>query len=172
MTSASQPAEQLQEAIPIDVVSDVVCPWCYIGKRRLEKAIALVPDLPVEVRWHPFFLNPWIPRTGITRTEYLETKFGSVEQYAPIAARVTAAASSEGLTYAAAKITRQPNTVDAHRLILWANDGVGPAAMKQRLMDLYFAEGADLSDHEVLTKAAADCGLDADVVRQKLASEI
>src|SRR5262245_51987905 len=126
-----------QPAMPIDVVSDIVCPWCFIGKRRLEKALALKPDIPAEVRWRPFFLNPWIPREGIDRKAYLERKFGSVERYQAIAQRVAAAAASEGLTYALDRISRQPNTLDAHRLILWArNAGGGPARMKQRLMDL------------------------------------
>jgi predicted DsbA family dithiol-disulfide isomerase len=84
--------------LQIDIVSDVVCPWCYIGKRRIENALALAPDVPVEVNWRPFFLNPWIPREGIDRSTYLETKFGSVEAYKGIAQRVVAAAGEEGLT--------------------------------------------------------------------------
>jgi predicted DsbA family dithiol-disulfide isomerase len=158
-------------ALTVDVVSDVVCPWCYIGKRRLEKAIALKPDIPVEVRWHPYFLNPWVPREGISREQYLTTKFGSVERYNDIARRVAAAASDEGLTYALDKIARQPNTLDCHRLILWAGNSGNAARMKQRLMDLYFAEGADLSDREVLVRAATDCGLDGEEVRRMLAGD-
>jgi predicted DsbA family dithiol-disulfide isomerase len=157
--------------MPIDVVSDVVCPWCLIGKRRLEKALALAPEVPVEVRWHPYFLNDWVPREGIDRKTYLETKFGSVERYAGMARRVQQAAEEEGLVYALDKISRQPNTLDCHRLILWARNAGAAARMKQRLMELYFAEGADLSDREVLVNAAVDCGLDADVVRNRLASD-
>jgi predicted DsbA family dithiol-disulfide isomerase len=156
---------------PIDVVSDVVCPWCFIGKRRLEKALALVPDVPVEVRWHPYFLNDWVPREGIDRKIYLETKFGSVERYAGMARRVQQAAAEEGLVYALDKISRQPNTLDCHRLILWARNAGAAARMKQRLMELYFAEGADLSDREVLVQAARDCGLDGDLVRNLLAGD-
>jgi predicted DsbA family dithiol-disulfide isomerase len=156
--------------VRIDVVSDVVCPWCFIGKRRLEKALALKPDVPVEVHWHPYFLNDWIPREGIAREEYLTTKFGSPERYQSIAQRVAAAAAEEGLIYASDKMKRQPNTVDAHRLIRWA-DGIGKAAeMKQKLMDLYFTEGADLTNRAVLVQAAADVGLDAENVREALAS--
>jgi predicted DsbA family dithiol-disulfide isomerase len=158
-------------AMPIVVVSDIVCPWCFIGKRRLEKAVALRPDIAVEVSWRPYFLNPWIPREGIERKTYLETKFGSVERYAAIAQRVAAAAASEGLTYRLDKIARQPNTLDCHRLILWARNTTDPARMKQRLMELYFAEGADLTDREVLVGAAVDCGMDADLVRQLMASD-
>ena len=160
-----------QRPVRIDVVSDVVCPWCFIGKRRLEKAIALNPEIPVEVHFRPYFLNDWIPREGISREQYLTTKFGSVERYKGIAQRVTAAAAAEGLTYAIDKISRQPNTLDAHRLIRWA-DGIGKAAeMKQKLMDLYFTEGADLTNHAVLVQAAADVGLDAEDVGNALASD-
>jgi predicted DsbA family dithiol-disulfide isomerase len=157
--------------LPIEMVSDVVCPWCFIGKRRLEKAIALKPDIPVEVRFHPFFLNPWVPREGISREEYLVTKFGSVERYNSNAQRVADAARGEGLVYSFDKIKRQPNTLDCHRLILWAGEIGNAARMKQRIMDLYFTEGGDLTDREVLVQAAADSGLDADLIRQRLASE-
>jgi predicted DsbA family dithiol-disulfide isomerase len=159
-------------ALPIDVISDVVCPWCFIGKRRLEKAIALKPDIPVTVHFRPYFLNPWVPRAGISRTEYLTTKFGSVERYMANAPRVVAAARAEGLAYNLNDIARQPNTIDCHRLILWAGESGDPARMKQRLMELYFTEGADLTDAEVLVLAALDCGMDADLVRRRLASEV
>jgi predicted DsbA family dithiol-disulfide isomerase len=165
------PDTQAITPLQIDVVSDVVCPWCFIGKRRLEKALALKPDIPVEVRYHPYFLNPWVPREGISRDEYLTTKFGSPERYKAIAGRVADAAASEGLTYAVDKMKRQPNTLDCHRLILWAQASGKAAAMKQKLMDLYFTAGADLSDREVLVHAAADVGMDAEQTRQMLASE-
>ncbi len=158
-------------AVRVDIVSDVVCPWCFIGKRRLEQALALVPNTPVELHWRPYFLNDWIPREGISRTDYLTTKFGSPERYKGIAQRVTAAAASEGLTYAADKINRQPNTLDAHRLIRWAAAQNLAAQMKQKLMELYFTVGADLTDRNVLVQAAADVGLDADEVRGWLASD-
>jgi predicted DsbA family dithiol-disulfide isomerase len=158
-------------ALPIDMVSDVVCPWCFIGKRRLEKAIALKPEIPVEVRFRPYFLNPWVAREGISREDYLTTKFGSPERYRDIAQRVAQAAAAEGLTYALDKIKRQPNTLDCHRLILWAGESGNAGRMKQRLMDLYFTEGGDLTDRDVLVRAAADCGLDADLVRQRLAGD-
>ena len=157
--------------VTIDVVSDVVCPWCFIGKRRLEKALALKPDIPVQVRFHPYFLNPWVPREGMSREDYLTTKFGSPERYQAIAGRVAAAAAAEGLTYAVDKMRRQPNTLDCHRLILWA-EAIGKAAeMKQHLMDLYFSEGADLSDRDVLVAAGAAVGLDAAETRAKLETD-
>ncbi len=165
---AEQPAGP---SVHVDVVSDVVCPWCYIGKHRLEMAIVLNPEIAVDINWRPYFLNPWIPREGIDRKTYLETKFGSVERYGVIADRVAAAAGIDGLPFAPDKISRQPNTLDCHRLILWSRSATDPARMKQRLMELYFAEGADLTDAKVLIQAAVDCGLDGDLVRRLLASD-
>src|SRR5947209_19451125 len=101
--------------LPIDMVSDIVCPWCFIGKRRLEKAIALRPDIPIELRFRPYFLNPWVPREGMSRDEYLTTKFGSPERYRAIAQRVVGPAAAQGLTYAADKTVRPPNTPAVHR---------------------------------------------------------
>ena len=160
-----------RQPVRIDVVSDVVCPWCFIGKHRLEKAIELTPDIPVEVHWRPYFLNDWIPREGISREQYLTTKFGSSERYKGIAQRVAAAASAEGLIYAIDKISRQPNTLDAHRLIRWAGVVGKAAEMKQKLMDLYFTEGADLTDRKVLVQAATDIGLNAEEIEKALAGE-
>ena len=160
--------------LQIDIVSDVVCPWCYIGKKRIENALALAPEVPVEVHWRPFFLNPWVPREGISRDQYLETKFGSVDAYKGIAQRVVAAASEEGLTYRPDLVQRQPNTIDCHRLIHWAQHDAGgdkSAAMKQRLMELYFRDGGDLTQIDVLVQAAADVGMDADATRKRLASD-
>jgi len=171
MSSPSREVFSMADAtpLPIDVVSDVVCPWCYIGKRFLEKAIALKPEIPVEVRFRPYFLNPWVPREGISRDEYLITKFGSVERYNANSQRILDAAAYAGLDYARDKIKRQPNTLDCHRLIRWAGDNA--AAMKQRLMELYFSEGGDLTSRDVLVQAAIDCGLDGDEVQGKLATE-
>jgi predicted DsbA family dithiol-disulfide isomerase len=157
--------------LPIDIVSDVVCPWCFIGKRRLEKALAMRPDIDTELRWRPYFLNPWIPRAGIDRASYLKAKFGSVEGYRAIAQRVAAAAAAEGLSYALDKISRQPNTLDCHRLILWARSTGATGRVKQRLMELYFSEGADLTDPEVLVAAAVDSGMDGRRVRELLATD-
>ena len=161
----------INQPIRIDVVSDVVCPWCFIGKHRLEAALKLKPGIAVEVHWRPYFLNDWIPREGIARDDYLTKKFGSPERYKGIAERVGAAAAADGLVYASDKMKRQPNTLDCHRLIHWS-DGIGKAAeMKQKLMDLYFTQGADLTERETLVKAAADVGLDANMVRADLATD-
>jgi predicted DsbA family dithiol-disulfide isomerase len=161
----------MSATLSIDVISDVVCPWCYIGKRLLEQAIASKPDIAVEVRFRPYFLNPWVPREGMSREDYLITKFGSVERYNANNNRVVEAAAAIGLNYDREAIKRQPNTLDCHRLILWAEQAGQAAAMKQRLMEIYFSEGGDLSQPEVLIKAATDCGLDGDAVRAGLASD-
>jgi predicted DsbA family dithiol-disulfide isomerase len=157
--------------LQIDIASDVVCPWCYIGKRRIENALALAADVPVEINWRPFFLNSWVPREGISREDYLTAKFGSVDAYKGIAGRVVEAANEEGLVYRPDLVKRQPNTIDCHRLIHWADAQGKSAEMKQRLMELYFRDGGDLTDAEVLIQAAADCGLDADDVRKRLATD-
>lgn len=160
-----------KEPLIVDIVSDVVCPWCFIGKKRIEKALALIPDVPVELRFRPYFLNDWIPPEGISREDYLTRKFGGVDRYKGIAQRVAAAAAEEGLVYAMDKISRQPNTLDAHRLIHWAEPSGKSPQMKQRLMDLYFTEGGDLTDKTVLAQAAADVGLDRNEIAQWLDSD-
>lgn len=159
------------QPLRITVVSDVVCPWCFIGKRRLEKALALRPAIAADVQWHPYFLNDWVPREGMARADYLTTKFGSVDRYREMATRISAAAAEEGLDYQLDKIARQPNTIDSHRLILWAGQDGDAGRMKQRLMDLYFTEGSDLTDRNVLVRAAEDCGLDGDLTRNRLAGD-
>ena len=157
--------------LQIDIVSDVVCPWCYIGKRRIENALALAPDVPVEINWRPFFLNSWVPREGISRDEYLTAKFGSVEAYKGIAGRVVAAANEEGLDLPARTGQPPAQHTDCHRLIHWADAQGKSAEMKQRLMELYFRDGGDLTDVNVLVQAAADIGLDAEDVRKRLATD-
>lgn len=167
--NAPSPHDARQSVLPIVVVSDIVCPWCFIGKRRLEKALALKPDIAVEVIWHPYFLNPWVPREGIDRTAYLTAKFGSVERYQAMSRRLVEAGHEEGIPFAFDKINRQPNTLDCHRLIRWSRNTGDPARMTDRLMQLYFVEGADLTDRETLVRAACDCGMDSGFVRDLLA---
>ena len=141
--------------LKLDIVSDVVCPWCYIGKKRIEDALALVPDISrSRLIWRPFFLNSWVPREGIGRDEYLTAKFGSPEAYKGIAGRVVAAAGEEGLSYRPYQVKRQPNTIDCHRLIHWAEAQGKAAEMKQRLMELYFRDGGDLTDVNVLVQVS------------------
>jgi len=161
----------MSATLAVDVISDVVCPWCYVGKRLLERAIALKPEIPVVVRFRPYFLNPWVPREGMSREQYLIAKFGSVERYNRSNNRVAEAAAAVGLDYNRDRIKRQPNTLDCHRLIRWAGETDNSARMKQRLMETYFSEGGDLSQADVLVAAATACGMDGEAVRGRLASE-
>jgi predicted DsbA family dithiol-disulfide isomerase len=158
----------------IDVVSDVVCPWCYIGKRHLEAAIAQLPaDQRPVVRWHPFQLNPDLPRAGIGRRSYLEEKFGGPERAAQIYERVKAAGRVAGLELDFDRIERQPNTLDAHRLIAWAQaEGGGDAdALVEALFRAYFVEGRYVGDREVLAEIAGEAGYDAARARELLGDE-
>ncbi len=159
------------EPIEIDVISDVMCPWCYIGKRRLEKALAMLPDVPVNVRWRPFQLDHTIPETGVDRQEYLSGKFGSAERADEIYENVRNAGREEQIPFEFEKITISPNTLNAHRIIRWAMaEGVQDAVV-ERLFQLYFIEGANLTDINVLTDAAVDAGLDRFVVERLLAGD-
>jgi predicted DsbA family dithiol-disulfide isomerase len=157
----------------IDVVSDVVCPWCYIGKRHLESALAQLPEAerPV-VRWHPFQLNPDLPATGIDRRRYLEEKFGGPERAAQIYERVRAAGSTAGLALDFDRIERQPNTLDAHRLIAWAQgSGAGDTdELVEALFRAYFVEGRFIGDRTVLAEIAGEAGFDAAAAKALLDS--
>jgi len=159
------------DIIEIDVISDVMCPWCYIGKRRLEKALAMVPDVPVDIRWRPYQLDNTIPETGMDRKEYLRNKFGSDEQAAQVYGPVRAAGKDEEIPFEFDKITISPNTLNAHRIIRWAMaEGVQDAAV-ERLFQLYFIEGANLTDKQVLIDAAVEAGLERAVVERLLESD-
>ena len=155
------------EPITIDVISDVMCPWCLIGKRRLEKALESRPDIPVEVRWRPFQLDPTIPENGMSRKEYLENKFG-VDGAQEVYARIREAGKDDEIDFNFEKIEKSPNTLNAHRLIRWAAAFNAQDAMVERLFNLFFLEGADLTDHETLLQAAEDAGLEREVVERLL----
>jgi predicted DsbA family dithiol-disulfide isomerase len=146
-------------ALPVDVLSDVICPWCYIGKRRLEKAVAAL-DEPVKVRWLPFQLNPTMPREGISRREYRTRKFGSWERSQELDARVNEVGKSESIPFVFERIERTPNTLDAHRLIWLAGKEGVQEAVVEALFRAYFTEGRDISDHQTLLDVAAGAGLD------------
>ena len=163
--------EPAGDALRIDVVSDVVCPWCYVGKRQLEAALArwrdAHPDAPVPmVRWHPFQLNPDLPDEGMSRADYLREKFGASDPTA-IYQRVSAAARAVGLQPEFARIARQPNTLRAHALIA-AAQGEAQQAVVERLFRAYFVEGADLSAREALAALAREAGLDDAAIRTAL----
>ncbi|MFP3921681.1 MAG: DsbA family oxidoreductase [Dichotomicrobium sp.] len=165
----SEPAGQL-EPFPISVVADVMCPWCFVGKRRLERALERLPHLETTVSWWPFLLDPTIPPGGMDRGEYLQKKFGSAdggEMY--LALREVG--REEGIEFAFDAIERSPNTVDAHRLIYWAGDPATQNAIVERLFRLYFLEGADIGDPDVLAGAAQAVGMDVEDIRAKLADD-
>ncbi len=159
------------DVIEIDVISDVMCPWCYIGKRRLEKALAMVPDVPVDIRWRPFQLDHTIPESGMDRKEYLRKKFGSDEQAAQVYDPVRAAGKDENIPFEFDKITISPNTLNAHRIIRWAMAEGVQNAVVERLFQMYFVEGANLTDKAVLADAAVEAGLERAVVERLLESE-
>jgi len=154
-------------SITVDVVSDVVCPWCFVGKRKLEQALALVPELKVELNWRPFQLDPTIPQGGVSRREYMEKKFGP-EKIAAIHDRLKGVGAEAGIPFALEKIERSPNTLDAHRVIRWAQPKGTQTALVDRLFTLYFIEGADIGDRDLLAKLAGEHGLDAKAIRAAL----
>jgi len=157
--------------VVIDVVSDVVCPWCYVGKHRLEAALALRPDVETEIHWRPYFLDPRVPREGMARVDYLSRKFGSDERIRPAHERLSRLGREEGIEFHFERITWQPNTLDAHRLIGWAEEAGRAGAIVEKILSLFFTEGADLSKRETLLLAAQAGGLDLESVRRDLAGE-
>ena len=157
--------------IRLDIFSDPICPWCYIGKARLQRALEARPNHPFLIQWHPFQLNPDMPADGMDRRAYLEAKFGSkegaIQAYLPVAN----AAEDSGLEINLEAITRTPNTLNAHRLIHWAGLEEKQNAMVDRLFKAYFIEGKDLGDLEVLADLAAEAGMERDVTARLLASD-
>jgi predicted DsbA family dithiol-disulfide isomerase len=161
----------MRDPLPIDVVSDVVCPWCYVGKKRLERALALRPEVQAEVRWLPFFLDPSVPKAGMPRIDYISRKFGTSEKITPGHKRLTLLGEELGIDFHFEKIERQPNTIDAHRVIGWAQEAGKAGPVVDRLFAMFFTEGADLSDREVIVEAGRAGGLDAKSLRRDLESD-
>jgi predicted DsbA family dithiol-disulfide isomerase len=165
MTFASEQAERLT----IDIVSDVVCPWCYIGKRNLEAALATLPANDIEIRWRPYQLDATIPPEGIARRAYLERKFGA--RIDEIYARVAAAGREAGLDFAFDRIERSPNTLDAHRLIRWAQSAGKQNEVVERLFRSFFIEGRDIGEHAILIESASEAGMEPELVARLLDGE-
>jgi len=160
--------------LTIDVISDVVCPWCFIGKRRLEQALKLFDEgadtkPPVEVVWHPFQLNPQLPLEGVERSEYLALKFGA--RAPQIYARVAAVGRGVGIDFAFERIVRQPNTVPAHQLIDLARQHGKQDEMVETLFRGYFLEGVDLTQSHQLAALACQAGLDGEATRACLGDD-
>ena len=145
----------------IDIYSDVICPWCYVGKRRLERALKTWNgSLPVNIQWRPFQLNPTMPRDGMDRRHYLEAKFGGPDAARAIYDQVTTAGVAEQIPFAFDRIARTPNTFVAHRLNWWAGHQGKQDDMVETLFRRYFLEGGEIGSIEALVSAAAEAGLD------------
>jgi predicted DsbA family dithiol-disulfide isomerase len=158
--------------VKIDVVSDVVCPWCYVGKRRLEKAIdELSAKYSFDVTYHPFELNPQMPEQGSDQRQYLTNKFGSAERYDQITKHVTEVAATEGLTFDFNKQRVSPNTRNAHRVIELAKQEAKQLEMKEAFMKAYFTDGVDLSKNGNLVSVAVSVGLSKEKVENLLSTE-
>lgn len=159
-----------REPLAVDVVSDVVCPWCYLGKKRLEKAIA-ESGVPVTVRWRPFQLDATIPPEGMDRQVYMERKFGAGDRIRKAHEHLTELGAAEGIPYAFGRIKVSPNTLDAHRLIRWADDPQRQDALVEALFKAYFVDGMNIGDRAVLADIAASIGMDREAIAARLASD-
>ncbi|WP_424833520.1 DsbA family oxidoreductase [Ruegeria sp.] len=161
----------MTQTVKLDIMSDPICPWCYIGKTHLDKALADVPNHPFVIEWHPFQLNPDMPDGGMDRRAYLEQKFGgkdgAVRAYAPVVEH----AENAGLSIDFEGMKRTPNTLDAHRLIHWAGIEGKQNDVVDALFNAYFVEARDIGDHEVLGDIADGVGMDAAVVQKLLKSD-
>lgn len=157
--------------ISIDVISDIVCPWCFLGKRRLEAALGMTPEVEATVRWKPFRLDPTIPPDGIPRRDYLERKFGSLDAVQPMHDQLEALGQQERIDFRFDLIERSPSSVDAHRLIRWCGSEGSQDAAVERLFQAYFTEGQDIGDAGVLAAAAEDAGLDPQEAAKRLATD-
>jgi predicted DsbA family dithiol-disulfide isomerase len=155
------------QTLVIDVVSDVVCPWCYLGEKCLDAAIAQEPQ-PVVIRWRPYQLDPTIPEGGLDRAAYMEKKFGKDGRLRTVHDNLVRLGAEVGLPFAFDKIKRAPNTLDAHRLIRWSATAGAQREVVDRLFRAYFVEGRDIGDRAVLADIAKASGLDGDLVEQLL----
>ncbi len=157
--------------VKLDILSDPICPWCYIGKARLDRALEARPDHPFIIAWHPFQLNPDMPAAGMDRRAYLEAKFGgqagAVRAYLPVAEHAKAA----GVTINFDAMARTPNTLNAHRMIHWAGIEGRQTPMVSALFRAYFVEGRDIGDADTLADLADEAGMDAALVHRLLASD-
>lgn len=166
--------DRIAPAGRIDVISDVICPWCYIGKRQLEGALELLEKQYRQrftVAWHPFQLNPEMPAEGVDRAKYRIAKFGSAERSRQMDERITETAAGVGIEFHLERLTRTPNTVKAHRLIRFAGQNGMQDAVVETLFEAYFCNGADIGDEKVLADVGHRGGLDYDSVLAMLAGD-
>ena len=157
--------------LTIDIVSDVVCPWCYLGKRRLESALEKIGANDAVVRWRPFQLDETVPKEGMDRKDYMRWKFGDLSRLEPVHDRLLAFGAEVGAAFDFEAIARAPNTLDAHRLIRWAGEAHAQDAVVDLLFRAYFEQGKDIGDADVLVAVAEAAGMDGEAVRAKLASD-
>lgn len=162
----------MAEAVKLDIMSDPICPWCYIGKAHLDRALQDHPDHPFAIEWHPFQLNPEMPREGMDRRSYLERKFGGKEGAVRAYAPVVEHAEKAGLKINFEAMQRTPNTLDAHRLIHWAGIEGRQTAAVSALFKAYFVDARDIGDAEVLADIADSIEMDAAVVTRLLKSDV
>jgi predicted DsbA family dithiol-disulfide isomerase len=155
-------------ALTLDVVVDVVCPWCFVGKRRLDQAMAMVPDVAFEVRYRPFQLDPGIPPGGLERHAYIAKKLGGPDRVAAAHARLDEIGAATGIPFRFDAIRIAPNTLDAHRVIRWAGEAEVQPDVMERLFRTYFIEGGDIGDRATLARVAQDAGMAGAEVRQWL----
>ncbi|AVO44965.1 DsbA family oxidoreductase [Phreatobacter cathodiphilus] len=154
------------QTLTIDVVSDVVCPWCFVGKRRLEKALALTPDIATEIRWRPYQLAPELPPEGKPRRQYMLDKFGDPDRVRQIHERLTGIGAEEGIAFDFDRIEVAPNTLNAHRLILWARSPDIQSRVVEALFTAFFVEGRNLADDDELIAIGEACGLDGTLLAE------
>ncbi|MEO9824399.1 MAG: DsbA family oxidoreductase [Paracoccaceae bacterium] len=157
--------------IKLDIISDPICPWCYIGKANLDRALSAHPDHPFDIEWHPFQLNPDMPATGMDRRAYLETKFGGKERAVEVYSRIEEAANTAGLKINFEGIKRTPNTLNAHRLIHWAGLEGRQTAAVSRLFKAYFEDGDDIGDPNILADIAESIEMDRAMAERLLATD-
>jgi predicted DsbA family dithiol-disulfide isomerase len=146
--------------LPIEIVHDLVCPWCYLGVRRLFRTMRRRPDLLYELTWRPFLLNPDMPRAGMTRGDYVIRKFGGEDRARRLYASITEIGDAEGVSFRFDRIRRTPSSVDAHRLVRWAALVGRATEVAEALFAAHFTDGYDIGDHAVLRAVASSCGLD------------
>lgn len=157
--------------IKLDILSDPICPWCYIGKANLDRALMANPDHPFEIEWHPFQLNPEMPLEGMDRRTYLETKFGGKDQAREVYGRIEDAAGEAGLKVNFDAIKRTPNTINAHRLIHWSGLEGRQTAVVSRMFKAYFEDGQDIGDTSVLLDIAEGVEMDRAMTERLLAGD-
>lgn len=155
----------------IDIVFDTVCPWCYVGKRRFDRALALRPNLKPEIRYKSFLLNPDLPTEGVDRKEFLERKFGSSQQYERIIEALVFTGKGEGINFALDKIERTPNSANSHRLVRLAQTIGAQSKATDVIFEAYFERGLDIGDVEVLIRLAEEVGIDRQVATTHLLSD-